>query len=232
MNDFALIPLSWLDPKIVSEPDFLKAVIYLAKEIHKNGSVNFSSGDAMKMFSMTKRRYRTFMSLITGNTQTNRHATHQTTNISFACQVVTQPLRQPKRQTAIKKSSRDTLTISAGFPFVDPMFEKAFSTWLEYKEKQYNFKYKTERSLKLAYQELVRLSGCNPCTAMRIVEQSMSNGWKGLFELKMQYGSTTTTAANDHASRAESRRRMSDLASEIVSRDADTIIGLYDGKKQ
>lgn len=113
------------------------------------------------------------------------------------------------------------------------MFEEAFSTWLEYKEKQWHFKYKTERSLKSAYQELVRLSGGNPCTAMRIVDQSMSNGWKGLFELKEQYGQTTnTTATNDRASRAESRRRMSDLAAEIVSRDADIIIGLYDGQKQ
>ena len=37
---------------------------------------------------------------------------------------------------------------------------------------------------------------------------------------------------NDYASRAESRRRMSALASEIVSRDADIILGLYDGPER
>lgn len=112
------------------------------------------------------------------------------------------------------------------------MLDEAFSTWLEYKEKQWHFKYKTEKSLKSAYQELVRLSGCDPCKAMQIVDQSMSNGWKGLFELKKQYGSAGTITTNGHANRAESRRRMSALASEIVSRDADVIIGLYDGQKR
>ena len=34
------------------------------------------------------------------------------------------------------------------------------------------------------YNSLVKLSNNNPETAKKIVEQSMSNNWQGLFELK------------------------------------------------
>lgn len=61
----------------------------------------------------------------------------------------------------------------------------AFSTWLEYKKRQFDFEYKTEPALKAVYSELILLSKGDPALAMKIVEQSMSNGWKGLFELKI-----------------------------------------------
>lgn len=64
-------------------------------------------------------------------------------------------------------------------------YEKVFNTWLEYKAEK-NQKYKTEKSLKACYENLVELSGGDPVLAEKIVNQSMANNWAGLFKLKSQ----------------------------------------------
>ena len=67
-----MLPRSWLETAIISQPDFLKAAVYLAKEINEKGKAEFSSGDAKTMFGMSPRRYRTFMQLITNDKQTDK----------------------------------------------------------------------------------------------------------------------------------------------------------------
>ena len=62
-----------------------------------------------------------------------------------------------------------------------------FKDWLEYK-KDRKEKYKSEKSIQLAYNKLVKLSDNNPEIAKEIVEQSMANNWAGLFELKDSRG--------------------------------------------
>lgn len=193
MTDYIMLPRAWLEPQITSQPDFLRAAVYLAREINEHGSVQFSSGDANMMFGMSPRRYRTFMQIIANDKQTDKQTTNKTTNIAFDCQAVTATKRQARRQTNDKQTDKQkpiqqpiitAKTSSNNLSFIDPAFADAFTTWLEHKKKQFKFEYKTERSLKAAYAELVKLSGNDPDIAMQIVEQSMSNGWKGLFELK------------------------------------------------
>ena len=67
--------------------------------------------------------------------------------------------------------------------FVSPEYAQVFSLWLEYK-RQRKESYKSEMSLKICYNKLVKLSGNNPDIAVAIVEQSIANNWAGLFELK------------------------------------------------
>jgi len=57
--------------------------------------------------------------------------------------------------------------------------------WKDYKSKQFKFKYKTVQSEQAAFDDLVRLSEKNCKNAIEIIKQSMANGWKGLFELKI-----------------------------------------------
>jgi len=134
---------------------------------------------------------------------------------------------EPKSERLTTESSSDALNFKEHrYPFVDPMYEDAFSTWVEYKEKEFKDKYKTERTLQAAYKKLVELSGYNPCTAMQIVEQSMANRWKGLFELKTNGTNQRTTMAN---TAKESRDRMRTLASTIVSR-SENLLSLYNGQ--
>jgi hypothetical protein len=56
--------------------------------------------------------------------------------------------------------------------------------WKEYKRAEFGFKYKSEVSEAAARKQLLKLSGGDMETAVQIVEQSISNGWKGLYELK------------------------------------------------
>lgn len=67
--------------------------------------------------------------------------------------------------------------------FIDERFMEAMESWLSYK-KEIKDSYKSERSIKACYNNLIKLSGNNPTKAMEIVNQSIANNWKGLFELK------------------------------------------------
>jgi hypothetical protein len=62
--------------------------------------------------------------------------------------------------------------------------------WKDYKSKQFKFKYKTVQSEQAAFDDLVRLSEKNCKNAIEIIKQSMANGWKGLFELKISQNKT------------------------------------------
>jgi hypothetical protein len=62
--------------------------------------------------------------------------------------------------------------------------------WKDYKSKQFKFKYKTLQSEQAAFDDLVRLSEKNCKNAIEIIKQSMANGWKGLFELKISQNKT------------------------------------------
>ena len=67
--------------------------------------------------------------------------------------------------------------------FVEEAFKEVFQTWLDYKKERQE-SYKSEKSLRICYNKLLSLSGNNPEKATLIVEQSIANNWKGLFELK------------------------------------------------
>jgi hypothetical protein len=64
-----------------------------------------------------------------------------------------------------------------------PDFQKTFLRWLQYKRKRRE-SYKTEESTFLAYKKLYKFSEGDLHKAKQIIEQSMSNNWAGLFELK------------------------------------------------
>lgn len=123
-----------------------------------------------------------------------------------------------KSDTITAKTSSDTLRFSSlPYEFVDPAFKEAFMVWLDYKKTQFKFTYKSDRSLRAAYSEIIKLSSNNPQVAMKIVEQSMSHGWRGLFELK---NNGTQPIANP-AFRAQADRYSAlEAAAETVLRNA------------
>jgi len=56
--------------------------------------------------------------------------------------------------------------------------------WTDYKKAQYKFSYKTKQSEQIALNELINLAKNDPVIADKIVNHSIANGYKGLFELK------------------------------------------------
>lgn len=98
-----------------------------------------------------------------------------------------------KEEPKARRSSKAVQTASSLLPdFVAPELAAAFKAWIDYKASEFNYKYKSESSLRAAYNRLVTLSGSDPQIAMKIVEQSMAHAWKGLFELKDNGNQTTS----------------------------------------
>ncbi len=74
-------------------------------------------------------------------------------------------------------------------PFSD-VFLETWDFWKRYKMEEFKFKYKGCLSEQAALMQLSELSGSDEITAVAIIKQSMSNGWKGLFELKNKNNGT------------------------------------------
>jgi hypothetical protein len=69
-------------------------------------------------------------------------------------------------------------------PFNTSDFVDAWHNWKEYKHKQHKFKFATASIEKSALTSLSNLSEKNCELAIQIINQSISNGWKGFFKLK------------------------------------------------
>ena len=67
--------------------------------------------------------------------------------------------------------------------YVDHLFLESFEKWMRYKSERKE-SYKSELSKKSFYNSLIKLSNNNPSIAEQIIEQSISNNWAGIFELK------------------------------------------------
>jgi len=93
---------------------------------------------------------------------------------------------------------------------VDPKFKEVFEEWLEYKDARRE-KYKTEKSLKLAYEKLVRLSRGDPDTAQAMIVQAMENNWAGFFELKESRTTNKTSGSRYKQSKPIKKYRKSDI---------------------
>lgn len=62
--------------------------------------------------------------------------------------------------------------------------KETWDKWIRYKSSQFKFKYMTIETEQIALSKLISLSKNNDKTADNIINQSIENGYKGLFELK------------------------------------------------
>ena len=69
-------------------------------------------------------------------------------------------------------------------PFESYEFKDAWEQFKFYKKKEFKFTYKTKQSERAALKELLTLSKGHEDIAIKIINQSLANGWKGLFNLK------------------------------------------------
>lgn len=88
----------------------------------------------------------------------------------------------PKREEK-KREEKNNKNKSSDLSFVDNKFLEVFNTWLEYK-KERKESYKSEKSIKMTYDKLVRESNNNPDAAKQMVENSIGSNWKGFFPLR------------------------------------------------
>ena len=73
------------------------------------------------------------------------------------------------------------------YPYPEQLNAEAWEEWKAYRsEMRFKSYAPTERSEGSAITNLINLSGGDHQVQMLIVQQSMANGWKGLFELKQK----------------------------------------------
>ena len=85
-------------------------------------------------------------------------------------------------------------------PFNTDKFKNFWNLWMEYKSTEHKFKYKSEISEQAALKKLSTLASGNEDTAIKILEEAMSNGYKGFFQLNTKNNNNGT---DEYAAMAE-----------------------------
>ena len=102
------------------------------------------------------------------------------------------PFKGDKDMVKDKVMDKDKVKEEIELPFFSKEFEELWESWKDYKKKQFKFTYKTRQSELAALNALVTLSKGNEDIAIKIINQSLANSWKGLFNLKEDAKGTTT----------------------------------------
>lgn len=90
-------------------------------------------------------------------------------------------IREEKRREEEKREDKKGQLV---FPFDSENFINQWDIWKDFKNKEFKFKYKSLQSEQAALSQLNNLANGNEETAIKIIHQSLANGYKGLFELK------------------------------------------------
>lgn len=104
---------------------------------------------------------------------------------------LTSPLQGDKDMVMDKDKVKVKEQVMVILPFDSENFIKYWELWKDYKKKQYKFTYATAQSEQAALKDLVNLSNGLELNAIKIIEQSLAKGWKGLFELKNESNANT-----------------------------------------
>ena len=93
---------------------------------------------------------------------------------------------KPKRNRSETEANREDKIREDNIivEYKDNRIKEAWERWIDFKNKQFKFKYKTTESEQIAINEFIKLCNDDYSLAEKIVNQSISKGWKGLFEYK------------------------------------------------
>lgn len=139
-----------------------------------------SKGIQDRYFEATKRykKYDVFKEyLLTDNINNNN------VNIISINDNINQQKKRKEKEKEIEIKGYNNFS----FNFIDEEFKEPFIEWLTYKYERRET-YKTQKSLELCYRQLKVKANNDPIIAKKIVEESMSNNWAGLFEIKQKGG--------------------------------------------
>lgn len=108
--------------------------------------------------------------------------------ISTLIKMIKQPNQIDKaassnRLDSIHKSKQKKKHISIERPFKSKQFDEMWDIWIDERKQQKRKKY-TERGEQAALHNLQKISNNNETTAIEIIQQSITQGWAGLFTIK------------------------------------------------
>lgn len=110
------------------------------------------------------------------------------------------PVELPVQQRKGKERKENKTIITNSF---SEDFLKDWNAWINYKKTNHEFTYKTIEYEQIAFNHLYKLSGENQNAALEIINISIANGYKGLFELKQNQNAKPTNQQlqNEYANR-------------------------------
>ena len=108
--------------------------------------------------------------------------------ISTVVKLINQPHQIDKAASSNRLDSKQSKKqlkkhISIERPFNSPEFNKIWDIWLDERKQQKRKKY-TARGEQATLHNLQKISKNNEKTAIRIIQQSIAQGWQGLFTLR------------------------------------------------
>lgn len=169
------------------------------KIICKRGQSTMSLDTWGKIFNWDKSKVKRFFDLLQNNSMIVVENLHKTTRVTVckyedyqgdrngtethlkrkrnASETEVKPIEEGKEEEELKEYNNiefDCKNISS----------LTWNKWIDYKKAQFKFKYKNQQSEQIALNELIQISNNDPVIADKIVNHSIANGYKGLFELK------------------------------------------------
>lgn len=113
----------------------------------------------------------------------------------------------PKNDIPISENLKDNIKVNNKINnknnkelfFISYEWEELWNSWIEYKYLEHKDKFKSERTEQLAINNLIKISNNNIDTAREIVNYSIVNKYKGLFELKNKKQDKLTQYQNWYA---------------------------------
>ena len=99
--------------------------------------------------------------------------------------IVNQEFNQMVDQKVNQNTIEDaTVIVKKDLPYPSEDFANSWSEWIQFRQDQHGFKYRSFASEEKALMGLHRLAGDSEALAIQIINRSIANGWKGLFKLK------------------------------------------------
>jgi len=95
------------------------------------------------------------------------------------------PQTDPKEEKEKEKvKDKEEVKEELLYPFQEIEFKESWNEWKDFKRTEKKFNWKSTKSEQKALNNLKEISKGNYLTAIKIIDQSIVNGWSGLFELK------------------------------------------------
>lgn len=95
-----------------------------------------------------------------------------------------------------KPPKKEKPKIEVVLPFDTDSFRTAWEGWKDYQRTQHRFSFKSPTTEQISLKHLSEMAGTEE-KALKIIQQSMANGWKGLFELKIVNGKSKSNGSAD-----------------------------------
>lgn len=192
MNTITISRDTFNDP-IFRSPERLRIWLALLFAADENGEIVISLRQFAKSNNVTYSQLRCALNTFSKASmiaQATAQATAQQGTQIKVCNPNEYIGLQRKQQRNSQRKQQRTVTPPKALPiiaippsFVTPEFSEAWNLWLDYR-KETKRPYKSEKSERIGYEQLVKKSNNDPKQALEIVKNTIANGYQGLFALK------------------------------------------------